>query len=218
MNIVGFLHAIGGQFTAALAVAARIRKQDRVAMFQQQLSISCHAFAIVGNPMQQNYGIAVVLAWMDEPTFERYAVSGDDRHILQFSAEISSHGGGDGRLMAQRKPMEFEARISDDDASQNRESKVGYEARKKDFTKDMKFLNRWLRAFGRSHVFRTNQTSILKTFADGTNYKHPTANFVIAIWSRQIYLSVTFNAVVKPVFTVALVLTLANPGAATVTV
>jgi hypothetical protein len=34
----------------------------------------------------------------------------------------------------------------------------------------------------------------------------------------EAYFIVTFNAVVKPVFTVALVLMLANPGAATMTV
>jgi hypothetical protein len=35
MNIVRFLYAISGEFTAALAVAARIRKQNSIAVFQQ---------------------------------------------------------------------------------------------------------------------------------------------------------------------------------------
>ena len=89
MDIIGFLHAICGQFPAALAVPARIWKQNRVAMFQQQMSVSRHAFAIVGNSVQQDYRIAVVVAGMDKPAFEHRAVSGGDRHILQFSAEIS---------------------------------------------------------------------------------------------------------------------------------
>ena len=119
MDVIGFLHAIGGQFTAALAVPARIGKQYRVAVFQQQMSISRHAFAIVGNSMQQNNRIAVVVAWMNKPALERRSICGGDRHILQFSAEISPDGCGNGLLMSQRKAMELKAEIGYDDAGQN---------------------------------------------------------------------------------------------------
>jgi len=119
MNIVGLLHAIGGQFPAALAMPPRIRKQNRVAVFQQQMPVSRHAFAIVGNAVQQDYGIAVVVAGMDEPAFEHHAVSGGDCHILQLSAEISSDDCRNGLLMAQREAMEFQAEIGDGDAGQN---------------------------------------------------------------------------------------------------
>jgi hypothetical protein len=58
---------------------------------------------------------------------------------------------------------------------------------------------------------------ILKTLAAEANYRLP-RRILIASKMRQTYFIVTFNTVVKPVFTVALVLTLAKPGAATVTV
>ena len=92
MNVIGFLYTIGGKFTAALAVPAGIRKQNRIAMFQQQMSVSGHAFTIVSNSVQQNYRIAVVVVWMDKPALERHSISGSDRYILQFSLEISSDG------------------------------------------------------------------------------------------------------------------------------
>src|SRR5438309_7165742 len=130
MNVIGLLYAIGGQFTAALAMPARIRKQDRIAMFQQQMSVTRHAFTIVGDSVQQNYRIAVVVTRMDKPALERHTVSAGDRHVLQFSAEISLDGCGNGLLMSQRKPMEFEADIGYGDADQNGHDKIGYEARK----------------------------------------------------------------------------------------
>src|SRR5579864_168642 len=109
MNVIGFLYAIGGQLTAALAMAARIQKQDRIAVFQQQVSVSRYSFAVVGDSMQQNYRIAVVIVWMDKPALERRSISGGDRHVLQLSAEISFDRCGDGLLMPQGKPVEFEA-------------------------------------------------------------------------------------------------------------
>ena len=66
---------------------------------------------------------------------------------------------------------------------------------------------------------RTKQTSLLKTFADGANYTHPPANLSEQPrWNLEAYFIVTLSAVIKPLFTVAVVLTLAKPGAATVTV
>ena len=133
MDVIGFLYAIGGQFTATLAVAARIREQDRIAVFQQQVSISRHAFTIVGDSVQQNYRIAVVIVRMDKPPLERHTVSGGDRHVLQCSAEISLDGYGNGLLMSQRKPMELEADIGYGDASQNGQEKIRYETGKQGF-------------------------------------------------------------------------------------
>jgi hypothetical protein len=62
-----------------------------------------------------------------------------------------------------------------------------------------------------------NQTSSLKTFADGTNYSFR-RQISESVVMAKIYLNVTFNAVVRPVLTVAVVLTLAKPGADTVIV
>lgn len=74
-------------------------------------------------------------------------------------------------------------------------------------------------AFGlaEGYIFGPSQTSSLKTFADGTNYSFR-RQISGALVMTETYLSVTFNAVIKPVLTVAVVLTPANPGAATVTV
>ena len=152
MNVVGFLHAIGGQFTAALAVAARVRKQDRITVFQQQASISGNAFAIVSNSVQQNYSIAVVVARMDKPALKHHSISRRDRHILQFSVEISLHGSGNGLPMSQRKAMEFEADIGYDDARQNGQNQVHHETRDHSLTKNMTLSCRLFQAFGRIHV------------------------------------------------------------------
>ena len=60
---------------------------------------------------------------------------------------------------------------------------------------------------------------ILETLATEANYSLLRQfSQSLMYWSPETYLIVTFNAVVRPVFTVALVLMLANPGAATVTV
>lgn len=119
MNVIRFLHAIGGQFTAALAVAARIWKQNRVAVLQEETTVPGHAFSIVGNSVQQNYRIAVVVTGMDKPALERCPVSGSDRYILQFSAKIRSHGCGNGWLMTQWKAMEIETEIGNYNSGQN---------------------------------------------------------------------------------------------------
>ena len=173
MDVIGFLYAIGGQFTAALAMAARIGKQHRIAMFQQQASVSRHAFTIVSDSMQQNYRIAVVVAWMDKPALERHSVSGSDRHILQFSAEISSHSCGNGLLMPQRKSMELEADIGYGDAGQNRQNNIGYEACKQGFAQDVRSFRRWFRVRRRIHDLSDESDLILETFAAEANYSLP---------------------------------------------
>src|SRR5690348_5357791 len=99
MDVIGFLYAISGQFTAALAMPTRIGKQNRIAMLEQQSSVSRYAFTIVSDSVQQDYRIAVVVVGMDKPTFERHTVSGGDRHVLQLSTEISLDGCGNGLLM-----------------------------------------------------------------------------------------------------------------------
>ena len=119
MNVIGFLHTIRSQFAAALAMLACIWKQYRVAVFQQQMSVSRHAFAIVSNSVEQNHRIAIVVTRMDKPAFECHSISRLDRHFLQFSVEISSHGCGNGFLVTQRKAMKFQAEIGYDDACQN---------------------------------------------------------------------------------------------------
>jgi hypothetical protein len=71
--------------------------------------------------------------------------------------------------------------------------------------------------FAEESIFGMNQSSLLETFADGTDYSFRQRNFRCVAHVKT-YLSVTFNAVVKPALTVAVVLTLAKPGADTVTV
>ena len=75
MNIVCLLQPVRGQFAAALAVAARIREQDGVSMLQQQLPVSGHTLAIVGDSVQQDNGIAVVVAGENVPAFQHGAIS-----------------------------------------------------------------------------------------------------------------------------------------------
>jgi hypothetical protein len=84
------------------------------------VSVPRNAFTIISNSVQQNYRIAVVVAGMNEPTLERDSVSGGDRHFLQFSAEISSHGCGNRLPVSQRKALKFKTEIGYDDASENR--------------------------------------------------------------------------------------------------
>ena len=103
MNVLCFLYAVRGQFATAFSMPARIRKQHCIAVFEQQMSVSGHAFAIIGNSMQKNYGIAVVITGMDIPALECRPISCGDRHILQFSVEISSDGCSNCLLMPQRK-------------------------------------------------------------------------------------------------------------------
>jgi hypothetical protein len=56
---------------------------------------------------------------MDEPAPERRAISGVDRHFLQFSMKVVAHGCGKSPLVAQRPTRELEANVGDDDAGQN---------------------------------------------------------------------------------------------------
>jgi len=100
---------LGFMGTAALAMPARIREQDCIAVFQQQVSITRHAFTIVGDSVQQDYRIAVVVTRMDKPALERHSIVGSDRHVLQFSAEISLDRCGYNLPMPQRPSMELKA-------------------------------------------------------------------------------------------------------------
>jgi len=100
MDIVRFLHSIGRQFPTALAMSPGIRQQDRIAVLQQQPSVTRHAFAIVSNSVEQDYRVAVVNPRVDIPTLEHRAIRGADADILQFSMEIVSHGGGNRLLVA----------------------------------------------------------------------------------------------------------------------
>lgn len=119
MNIVRFLQSVSGKIAAALAMMARVWKQNRIAVLEQQMSVSCHAFTIVSNSMQQDSRITVVIARMNKPALQFCSISHRNRHVLQFRAEISSHRCGNGLLMAQRKAVEFKANIGYDDAGQN---------------------------------------------------------------------------------------------------
>ncbi len=118
MNVIGFLHTIRSQFAAALAMPARIRKQDSVAVFQQQMSVADHAFAIISNSVEQNHRVAIVVTRMDKPAFECHSISRLDRHFLQFSVEISSHHCNNGLAMQQGQTVEFQTEIGYDDACQ----------------------------------------------------------------------------------------------------
>jgi len=151
MNVVYFLHSIGSKIATTFPVAARIGQQNRVAVFEQQVSVSGHAFAIIGNSVQQDYCIAVVVSGMDKPSLKRRPIGCGDSHILQFSVEIRSHGCGNCLLMAQWKTREFEANIGYDDASQNRQEKISDETRQNYLTKNIMFAWQCFRACGRIH-------------------------------------------------------------------
>ena len=114
--------------------------------------------------------------------------------------------------------MELEAGIGYGDAGQNGQNQIGYEAHKKDFAKNMSFLSRWVRVCRRLHRF--GQINPYPGDGRRRSKLQPAAanSMALKCEMRQTYLRVTFNAVARPVFTVAAVLTLVKPGAATVTV
>jgi hypothetical protein len=115
--------------------------------------------------------------------------------------------------------MELEADIGYGDAGQNGQNKIGCEPCKRALRNMCDLLGA---GFGCAEVSMIVGRSdlILETFADETNYSLP-RRILMALkceMRHPLYWSVTFNAVARPVFTVALVLTPAKPGAATVTV
>src|SRR5215472_15264877 len=83
VQVVGLLHAVGGEQAAALTMGARVRQQDSIAMVQKQLPVAGYAFAIVGNAMQRDHDAAVEVPGMNVPALQLDSVRGSDADLLK---------------------------------------------------------------------------------------------------------------------------------------
>src|SRR5262249_24104116 len=82
MNVFRIEKAVRGHRTATLAVRARIHKQNAVSAIKQYGRKSGHPFAVVGNAMEHDHILAVVIRWAEVPTFELDAISGCNFGVL----------------------------------------------------------------------------------------------------------------------------------------
>jgi hypothetical protein len=169
--------------------------------------------------MQQNDSVAVVFMGVNIPCPEHRAIRCGNTYIFQFGAEIMAYCRGNDLRMAQWQAMQFQAGIRNDYSGCNGESQVRGAYRHKYFPDNPKFadgaswLRRNLHAFGhqKASIERRCPAMQITTFFKLAKLSGATA-------SGLFYLRVTFNGVASPVFTVAEVLTLGFPVAATTTV
>ena len=95
LDVVPFEKAVGSEFTAAGTVGARVGKQNCESPGQEKLRVSDHTNAVVGEAVEQNYSVAVVVMRLDGPSPQCCAVWCADGNIGEIGIEATgdlSHG------------------------------------------------------------------------------------------------------------------------------
>lgn len=124
MRVVGFSNAVGGQVTAAFAVCARVRKKNRVAMVKKQLPVAGHAFAIIGDAVQQDDSAAVKASGTHIPRSKCDAINSRDGNILKLRAVALANQCGRLLAMPKRPSIEMDAGLANDYPGSNGEQQV----------------------------------------------------------------------------------------------
>jgi len=102
--------------------------------------------------------------------------------------------------------MKLKAEVGNDDSGQNREREISNDRRNQEFLQRARFASRYVRV-QRLHNRQTRKDPTIKTFA--RRQKYDLAGKLSQRQCSSAYFSVTFSAVAKPLFTVAVVLTAA---------
>jgi hypothetical protein len=81
------LSFIARKFTAALALITRVGHEYGETVGKEQFRKSKHAFAIVFDAMEKNYGVGVRNGWIQKPTAKIAAIVRTDRSVFEHGAE-----------------------------------------------------------------------------------------------------------------------------------
>lgn len=71
-------------------MSASVGKQNGVSVKQHEFCVTCHANSVVGQAVQQNHSVAIVMLRMDGPGAKSDAVASDERNIFQSSVKMAS--------------------------------------------------------------------------------------------------------------------------------
>jgi hypothetical protein len=91
MDIVTFEKAVGGELAAAGAVSAGVGEKNGESVGEEKLSVSGHAYAVVAEAMEENYGVAVAEVGMNGPGAEGDSVRRGDGNLLEIRVESTGN-------------------------------------------------------------------------------------------------------------------------------
>ncbi len=86
MNIVAFEEAVCGKGTATPAMRAGVWEENGEAVSEQESSVAGHANAVVGEAMEEEHGVAIALAGLDDPGAEDNAILRCDGNVFHLGA------------------------------------------------------------------------------------------------------------------------------------
>jgi hypothetical protein len=96
VNVVAFEEAVGGEWSSAYAVGAGVGEKDGESVCEEELRVSGHANAVVGQAVEENCGVSVAAMGMDDPGAEEDGVWGCDGNVCEIGVQLVSdvtHGG-----------------------------------------------------------------------------------------------------------------------------
>jgi hypothetical protein len=96
VNVIAFEEAVGGEWASACAVGAGVGEQNRESVSEEELRVSGHADAIVGEAVEEDYGVPVAAVRADFPGTEDDGVRGGDGNVFESGIEVVgdvAHGG-----------------------------------------------------------------------------------------------------------------------------
>lgn len=125
MDVVALEKAVGGKRAAAHAVSASVGEQDGEMVAEEELCISCHAEAVVGETVEKKDGIAVRIVRTDKPRLEHYSIRRSDRDVFKLSVESAGGLAGVGDLgVSKRMAGRVKCAVGNEDAGDCAESEV----------------------------------------------------------------------------------------------
>ena len=120
-----FEEAVGCERAAADAVSACVGEKDGELVREEELGVSDHAEAIVGEAVENKDGIAVRVARTDEPGLQRCSVWRRDGRVFEFCVESVGGLAGVGDLsVSERTTRRVKCAVRDEDAGDRAEGEV----------------------------------------------------------------------------------------------
>jgi len=96
VNVVAFNEAVGSERAPAGAVCAGVGEKDGESVCEEEVRVSGHAEAIVGQAVEENYCVAVAADGMDDPSAKGDGVGRGDGNVCEIGVQLVrnlQHGG-----------------------------------------------------------------------------------------------------------------------------
>ncbi len=84
MNVVGFLQAVGCDFSSADAVGASVGQENGVVVLHQPVAVPVHAETIVTHAMKQDHSVPIRSCRPNEPGTQGRAIGGCNLDTAKF--------------------------------------------------------------------------------------------------------------------------------------